>query len=493
MSGRHGSRHSAPKRSPRRPRVRARPRWYAGFALFAAFGVTLGLVAMRAATGNNQAVPAALSVANCAAAPALSADESPVTTFGMDASSPGALASMTAQFGHMPVVRVFYAGLPGANAWTTGAGAINKSAVVVSFNAMPDAITSGADDAVLAHFFDTAPTGYPIYYNYEHEPEHFIAAGQFTASAYRAAWVHIAAIADAAHNPALRATLILTSYDLSPQSGRNWKDYLPGGGIISVLGWDDYPAGTIGHDNPQAVPPGVFMAPEIAAARSAGLAVGFPEFALGTPAGRPAWLAQVASYLASNGALFGIYFNADGTGPLTDAQSVAAWRTVIAQSGAGLHAPAPSPSTSAPAPSPSQPTATPTQPTATPTPAPITNTPTVTPSAAPTASSSPTGLAPVIAHAQVRPTLFAATGKNHVSILFKVSQEADTAICVVNSQGTVMRELDKTGQAAGWSSSWYFGHDKQGHPLPAGTYSVIIVASNAQGTATAQTTLTVTG
>jgi hypothetical protein len=145
--------------------------------------------------------------------------------------------------------------------------------------------------------------------------------------------VHIAAIADAAHNPALRATLILTSYDLSPQSGRNWKDYRPGGGIIKVLGWDAYPRGTIGDHHPQAVPPGVFMAPEIAAARSAGLAVGFPEFALATPAGRPAWLARVASYLASNGALFGIYFDAPGTAQMTDAQSIAAWRTVIAQSG----------------------------------------------------------------------------------------------------------------------------------------------------------------
>jgi hypothetical protein len=254
------------------------------------------------------------------------------TTFGVDASSSGALAAATAQFGHMAVVRVFYGGLPDADAWTTGAEAINKSAVVVSFNALPDAIISGADDAALTHFFDTAPSGYPIYYSYDHEPEHRIAAGQFTASAYRAAWEHIASIAAAAHNPALHATLILTSYDLNPQSGRNWKDYLPGGNVISVLGWDAYPRGTIGDHNPQAVPPAVFMAPEIAAARSAGLAVGFPEFALATAAGRPAWLAQVASYLASNGALFGIYFNAPGAGQMTDPRSIAAWRTAIAMS-----------------------------------------------------------------------------------------------------------------------------------------------------------------
>jgi hypothetical protein len=512
MSGRHKAHHSRPKRSPRSPRTRARPRWHGKFVLFAAFGVTLGMVAMHAATDNSQASPAALSLANCAAAPVLSADDSAVTTFGVDASSSGALSAATAQFGHMPVVRVFDAGLPGAGAWTTGVGAINKSTVVVSFNALPDAIISGADDTALTHFFDTAPSGYPIYYSYEHEPEHYIAAGQFTASAYRAAWEHIASIADAAHNPALHATLILTSYDLSPQSGRNWKDYLPGGNVISVLGWDDYPAGTIGDHNPQAVPPSVFMAPEIAAAKSAGLAVGFPEFALATAAGRPAWLAQVASYLASNGALFGIYFNAPGAGQMIDSNSIAAWRTVIAQSATGLPVPAPSPSNPVPAPSSSAPAAstsppaastsppgTSTSPPGTSTSPPGTSTsppaaiPTPSPTTAtPTPSAAPTGLVPVITNAAVRPAVFVPTGTDHVSIRFKVSQESDTAICVVNSQGVVMRELDKSGQAAGWSSSWYFGHDKQGHLLPAGSYSIIIVASNAQGTASAQTTLTVT-
>jgi len=251
---------------------------------------------------------------------------------GVDASSGGALAAATAQFGHMPVIRVFYSGLPSPDAWSTGAGAVNRSAVVVSFNARPQVILSGADDAALAHFFDTAPTGYPVYYSYEHEPEHYIDAGQFTAAAYRAAWAHIVSIAHAAHNPELRSTLILTSWDLSPQSGRNWRDYLAGGGVISVLGWDDYPAGTIGDHHPQATPPADFMSAEIAAARSVGLPVGFPEFALATPRGRPAWLAQVASYLASNGALFGIYFDAPGAGQMTDASSITAWRSAIAHS-----------------------------------------------------------------------------------------------------------------------------------------------------------------
>jgi hypothetical protein len=307
------------------------PKKYGWFALFVGFAVTLGMVTKHEAVGN-QAAPAALSVSSCAAAPQQAANSSAAPLLGVDASSGGALSAATAQFGHMPVIRVFYSGLPSPNAWTTGAGAVNRSAVVVSFNAPPQSILSGVGDAALAHFFDTAPTGYPVYYSYEHEPEHYVASGDFTTAQYRAAWAHIASIADAAHNPELRATLILTSWTLSPASGRNWRDYLAGGGVISVLGWDDYPAGTIGDHNPQAQPPADFMSAEIAAARSAGLAVGFPEFALATPAGRPGWLAQVANYLASNGALFGIYFDAPGAGQMTDAASIAAWRSAIAHS-----------------------------------------------------------------------------------------------------------------------------------------------------------------
>ena len=235
----------------------------------------------------------------------------------------------------MPIIRVFYPGLPSPKAWTTGAPAATHSAVIVSFNALPSTVLSGADDAALSHFFDTAPTGHPIYYCYYHEPEGQIQQGRFTLSAYKAAWARIVALADAAHNPDLKSTLILTSWDLNPRSGRNWKDYLPGGGIISTLGWDDYPPGSccssIEDPNAQATPPADFMGLEVAAAKSAGLPFGFAEFALATPNGRPAWLIRVANYLASSGALFGTYFNAPGPGTLNaDSASIVAWRRVIA-------------------------------------------------------------------------------------------------------------------------------------------------------------------
>jgi beta-mannanase len=192
------------------------------------------------------------------------------------------LAQEMAEFGHMPVIRVYYRGLPSPRAWGTGAPAANKSAVIVSFKALPRTILSGQDDAALSHFFDAAPAGNPIYYSYWHEPESNIADGQFTLTDYKAAWAHVVALADAAHNPDLHSTLILGGYDFSPASHRNWRDYLPGGGIISILGWDAYPVGSATNHNPQPTPPATFMGKEIAAARSVGLPYGFAEFGLST-------------------------------------------------------------------------------------------------------------------------------------------------------------------------------------------------------------------
>src|SRR5438067_616178 len=85
------------------------------------------------------------------------ADSLKVPMLGASVSDKAGLAQKTAQFGHMPVIRVYYPGLPGASAWASGVPGAGNSAVVVSFKAMPKAILSGADDAAVSHFVDTAP------------------------------------------------------------------------------------------------------------------------------------------------------------------------------------------------------------------------------------------------------------------------------------------------------------------------------------------------
>ena len=394
-------------------------------------------------------------------------DSSSVPLFGSSVTSSD-LAQTTAQFGRMPIVRVYYPGLPASNAWTGGLAGASDSAVIVSFKALPTDILSGADDAALSHFFDTAPTGHPIYYSYYHEPEDNIADGQFTAADYKAAWARVVQLADAAHNPDLHSTLILMEWDLQKASGRNWKDYLPSGGIISTLGWDAYSQGSATNVNPQPTPPADFMGPAIAASQSVGLPYGFAEFGLSTPMGRPAWMTEVGKYLLTSGALFATVFNGSPQYPtlqLTDQASQDIWRGFVAESeaantGSSPSQPAPTSSTTAP----------------------VSTAPN---SPAPTASASwVTGL-------DLSPAQFAGDGSNHTVISFRVGQASDVTVLVLNADGTVVRQIAKPARAAGYVALPYYGYDGSSHRLPAGTYQVLIVAKNTSGSATAETTLTI--
>ncbi len=436
---RHTSSPSRPDRAIRNARRRARARRYKWLAVVSVFAVLAATAAGLAAARRHPAQLAAISTT--------------APLFGASASSPSALAQATSEFGHLPIFRQYFRALPDANAWTSAdALGINNSAVVVSFNASPSSVLSGADNASLSHFFDNAPTGHAIYYSYYPEPEQFIESGQFSAASYRSAWAHIVSLASAAHNPFLHSTLVLTNWDLNAASGRNWKDYLPSGNVISVLGWDAYPAGTVQDKDPQPTPPAQFMGPAIAASRSVGLPFGFAEFALGTPTDRPAWLASVASYLTSQGALFGTLFNSPGYPwtELNDSASISAWRAIVAKSGL--------------------------------------NTPVLAPAATPTPTPTP---AVAVSAAGVSPATFAFDGSNHVLITYTLSQAANVTICVLGSNGQVLRQIARPSQAAGRTTIWWYGLDNAGKLLPAGQYPILIVASNSHGSGTAEMPLTI--
>jgi hypothetical protein len=367
----------------------------------------------------------------------------------------------------MAIVRTYYPGLPSANAWTTGLPAANKSAVIVSFKAQPTTILSGQDDAALSHFFGTAPTGNPIYWSYYHEPEGNIADGEFTLADYKAAWAHVVTLANAAHNPDLHSTLILGGYDFSPSSHRSWKDYLPGGGIISTLGWDAYPPGSAKNENPIAAAPDTFMAQEIAAAKSVGLPYGFAEFGLSTAAGRPAWLSDVGNYLMHSGALFATYFNGNAQYPtlkLTDSASVAVWKSFVAKSGSSTTGPAPAPAPTSPASPAPSPTGT--------APAPAADSPQVS------------GLA-------LNPPSFTAQPKAHTAIAFSLNQGSDVTVLILDQAGTVVRTIARPALAPGSHAIPYYGFNGSGRRVPTGQYQVVVVASNAHGSGTAQSSLAI--
>jgi hypothetical protein len=266
--------------------------------------------------------------------------------FGASILNKATLKNETAEFGHMAIVHVYYTSLPKPNAWTSGKAAANHSAVIVSFFALPKTILSGADNAALSHFFDTAPRGHQIYYSYVHEPERQIKLGKFTLAAYKKAWVRVAALARAAHNPYLHSILLLEAYDLTKPAHRDWRTFLPGGHIISTLGWDAYPVGSALNKHPRLTPPADFMGPAIAASKRARLPFGFAEFGLSTPKGRPGWLRRVGNYLLHSGARFATLFDGDSQRPflkLTDRASIRVWRSFVSRSSSRKPAPPPVP------------------------------------------------------------------------------------------------------------------------------------------------------
>ena len=238
------------------------------------------------------------------------------------------------EFGRLPVDRVYYTGLP--KPWPGIAG-YGGTTVSVSFKADPKQVLTGAYDATLTNWFETAPRDRDIYWTYYHEPEDNIEAGEFTAADYRAAWQRISALENRAVNPRLHATLILMCYSLTPYSHRSFTDYYAGAAYIDVLGFDCY--------NQQwakgiYIDPATQFAQVLAVSKSTGRPFAVTEFGSqvvagdSTGAGRAAWLRASGSYLAQQGAVFVTYFDSPHSNEyrLLDTASLQAWKSVIATS-----------------------------------------------------------------------------------------------------------------------------------------------------------------
>jgi hypothetical protein len=200
--------------------------------------------------------------------------------------------------------------------------------LVISFKLSPRAVLRGSHDAELRAFF--AATKRPSYWSYFHEPEDNIARGQFTAAAYRAAWAHIDAIAEASRKP-LRSTLILMGYTAKPGSGRAWTDYYAGADVIDVLAWDCY-AWTPGDTPADA------YGPALRASQQAGKPWAIAETGVSSvhrDADRLAKLRAMSRYLATapTPPEFVTYFDSDPAGQRRfgwnisrDSAAAAAWR-----------------------------------------------------------------------------------------------------------------------------------------------------------------------
>lgn len=219
------------------------------------------------------------------------------------------LARADRTYGPLEMVRVFYTGLPPS--WAGSRVDVANRTVVVSFKALPLDVLSGKHDAQLSAWFASAPRTRDTYWVYYHEPEDNIAAGNFTATDYRAAWRHLAGLANRTGNSRLHATLVLMCYSVNPSSGRNWRDYYAGGDIIDVLGWDCY---NFGRKKGEYASPASIYAKSIEVSRAAGKPFGYAETGSvllpeDTGAGRAAWLRSIGAYLSSQNPLWVSYFD----------------------------------------------------------------------------------------------------------------------------------------------------------------------------------------
>lgn len=152
-----------------------------------------------------------------------------------------AYARVKAAFGTHDIVRAFSGS---AAQWPNWLPKDNNAHI--SFKYSPTEILAGTHDAALVQFFSGLSTTAKIYWTYYHEPEDEIRDGLFTAQQYRDAFDHIITVQKTVNKPNLVPTLCLMTYSLTPESGRNWKDYLPT--KVELLAWDGYYSDNMGTD-----------------------------------------------------------------------------------------------------------------------------------------------------------------------------------------------------------------------------------------------------
>ncbi len=168
-----------------------------------------------------------------------------------------------------------------------------------------------------------------------------------------------------------------------------------------------------------------------------------------------------------SGALFASYFNGNHQYPtlrLTDRPSIAVWRSFVAASRAGKPAPGPTPS----------------------------GTPSPFPSPVPSPSSSgspPSGVH--VAGLALTPASVSPGAEASATVTFSMSQLANVTVCVLNASGKIVRTVSRPARPAGQVTVSYLRFRLLSHRLPAGTYRVLVVASNRHSSAARSAALTV--
>ena len=263
------------------------------------------------------------------------------TLYGSSLSTRGqtliqAVSGVDALFGRADVVRHFSPGMP-LDWQSKNAQLLSDRTLITSFKVAPAEIVSGKHDAFFKNWFATAPSDQTIYWSYFHEPEDNINKGEFTEAQYRAAWKHLAEIEQAACQPNMHATLILTEWTMNPNSKRDYRVYDAGHEYVKVLAFDPY-NGIYDTDRDFYESPESLLGPIAEKMEADGRPWGIAEIGsrlvIGDPngAGRAKWFADIGRYTAENDLLFVTYFHdigPNGDYRLQDKASIDAWAKLV--------------------------------------------------------------------------------------------------------------------------------------------------------------------
>ena len=108
----------------------------------------------------------------------------------------------------------------------------------------------------------------------------------------------------------------------------------------------------------------------------------------------------------------------------------------------------------------------------------------------------PTGTAPApatdspqVSGLALNPPSFTAQPQEHTAITFSLNQGSDVTVLILNQTGTVVRTIARPALAPGSHAIPYYGFNGSGHRVPTGQYQVLVVASNAHGSGSAESPL----
>lgn len=273
-------------------------------------------------------VVALLQIGHPAAASAAALFGSSISKEPAGESWPAAIARHDAMFGPLKVLRIFFPGAP--EPWTAPALDHGRP-VVVSFKLLPRDVLAGTYDAAMRAWFAAAPRDRSVWWVYWHEPEDDIQAGRFSAAEYRAAFARLDALADRASNPMLRTTQVLMDWTLDARSGRDWRTFYPGAGVIDVQAWDQYHYVNSTTCVYKSMSAHDAHRPAYELTRAEGNDYAIAEIgSAACIAQRPAWLRDIGAWSRTR-AVFVTYFQSavGGDFRLSDPASQEAWRSVL--------------------------------------------------------------------------------------------------------------------------------------------------------------------